>query len=294
MSSKRLIPDESLVAKAEKAFFRRQRKAEESFGVYRKLVIAQTTSSDVVRVCQDGGVVTTLLMFALEKGMIDGALVTGVDSEKPFYPVPKLATTPTEVLEAASSKYTCSQNPLTLLTEAKKLGKSKLALVGTPCQIQALRRLQLAESSKVDVVQLSVGLMCSGCFNHELVTELIQKKLNIKLDSIVKMNIKSKLLITANSGITQFPLSEIKPYKRKNCEVCRDFSSELADVSVGGLGLEDWTFAVLRSEKGEELFTNAVKAGFLRTKPINSDDGTLKLLVKLSRKKSERNAEVKK
>jgi coenzyme F420 hydrogenase subunit beta len=287
MDSETAIGEEQFTTKAESGFFGRQRKPDEAFGVYRRFAIAQTTSPEVARVCQDGGVATTLLLFALGKGIIDAALVAGALPEDKFHPVPRLVSTTEEILEAAGSKYTCSQNPITLASEAAKQGKTKVAFVGTPCQVQALRRLQLADPSKLGFVKFSAGLMCSGCFTKELITDLVQKKLGIDPGSIVKMNIKGKLLITTTAGVTEVPLSEANLYKREGCGACHDFSSELADVSIGGLGLDGWTFTVIRSEKGEELFTNATEAGFLRTRPVGAEDSALRLLVRLSRKKHE-------
>lgn len=280
--------EDPFTSKAETIVFGRQRKIDEPFGVYRRLVIAQTTRPEIAHVCQDGGVVTALLLFALEKGIIDAALVTGKHPEKPFYPVPRLATTPEEILEAAGSKYTCSQTPLTLASEAAKRGKTRVALVGMPCQVRALRRMQVGDPSKLGFVNLSVGLMCSGCFRHELTTEFVHGKLGIDPRSIVKMNIKGKLLVTTNAGVTSVPLSEVNPYKQKGCLVCRDFSSELADVSVGGVGLDGWSFVVIRSEKGEELFSAAEKNGYLRTRAVAVDSRELSLLSKMSQKKKMR------
>jgi coenzyme F420 hydrogenase subunit beta len=67
--------------------------------------------------------------------------------------------------------------------------------------------------------------------------------------------------------------------------VCDDFSSELADISVGGLGLDGWTFAIIRTDKGEALFSSAEKTGFLKTKIVDTKTKALNLLIKFSKKK---------
>ena len=287
MHADRTCIEDTFTTEAETNIFGRKRAADESFGVYRRLAIGQTTNHEIARVCQDGGVVTALLLSAMQNGIVDAALVTSAHTEKSLYPVSKLAVTPAEVLEAAGSKYVCSKNTLSLAAEAERLGKNRVALVGLPCQIRAFRRMQMASPSKIACVKYSLGLMCSGCFSYELVTELIRKKLSIDALSIIKMNIKKRLLIVTNTGVKSIPLSEISSYKQKCVDGCCDFSSELADISVGGLGLNGWTFAAIRSEKGEGLFVNAERAGLLRTKSVISDDVALKLLVKLSLKKRE-------
>jgi len=266
--------------------FGRSRKPEEAFGVYRRLVIAQATDGKILKACQDGGVATALLAYALKIGQIDSAVVTEASKEKPFYPIPKLASTFAEVLESAGTKYTCSPNTL-LLTAACKQKKAKAAFVGTPCQIQAVRKMQAAGLTRqTGCLEFLVGLMCSGCFTYEgLMENFIHREKGVDLSEIKKMNIKGKLLVTTASGVIGVPLAEIKRYHQESCGACGDFSSEFADISVGGLGLDGWTLTVIRTEKGEELFSGAEQAGFLRVKNVDAEANAFNLLVRLSEKK---------
>jgi coenzyme F420 hydrogenase subunit beta len=98
------------------------------------------------------------------------------------------------------------------------------------------------------------------------------------------MNIKGKILVTTKYGIETISLADAKKHVRKNCRFCEDFSSEFADISAGGLGLDRWTFAIVRTGIGEELFSEALKAGSIRTKEPN--EGALGLLCKLSERKA--------
>ena len=271
----------------EKFVFGRERKPEEEFGIYRRLVIAQANDRDTLRVCQDGGVVTALLSFALKNGMIDGAALSGVSEDKPFYPVPRLVMTPQEVLECAGTKYSYSPN-LLAFQEGVKLKKKSLALVGTPCQIHAIRKIQMVPLRKyANPLQFTIGLMCTESFTYEgLIEKQIREALGMDLHDVQKINIKAKVVVTTKSGeVKTVPLVDAKQYTRKSCTFCPDFSAELADVSAGGLGLSGWTFTVLRTKRGEELFESAERAGLLKTRPIEEEERTLGLLVKLSKKK---------
>jgi coenzyme F420 hydrogenase subunit beta len=274
------------LSKAENFVFGRERRPKEEFGVYRRLVIAQANDDRILKVCQDGGVATALLLFALEKRLIDGAIVAGFSREKPFHPSPKLAAAPEEILERAGTKYSYSPN-LLALTDVIKQKKIDVAFVGTPCQIRAIRKMQMAGLKKYTApVKFLIGLMCSECFSYKgLMEEYIHGKLGIDLSEIRKMNIKGKMLVTTESGVQTISLAETKQYARRNCHVCDDFSSELADISVGGLGLEGWTFVIIRSEKGEELFSSAEKAGVIKTRNVNEEANALNLLHRLSVKK---------
>jgi coenzyme F420 hydrogenase subunit beta len=267
--------------------FGRERKPREEFGVYKSLILAQTTDESIMMSCQDGGVVSTLVTFALENGIIDGALLSGLNTEKPFYPIPVLATTPKEVLECAGTRYTYSPN-LLAVQEAFKQKKQNLAFVGTPCQIQAIRKIEAVKLRKyVGGIKFIIGLMCTESFTYEgLMVKQIQEKLGINLKHVKKINIKGKVIVSTNSGdIKTISLAEAKQYTRKSCLLCTDFSAELADISTGGLGLSNWTLTIIRTERGEELFKKAEKAGLIKTRPFEEEKNAFNLLIKLSRKK---------
>jgi len=267
--------------------FGRERKPNEEFGIYRRILVARAKDKAVLRVCQDGGIVSALLVFALEKGIIDGAVVSGVSEAKPFYPVPKLALSQKEVLECAGTRYSYSPN-LIAFREGVELKKRNLAFVGTPCQIQAIRKMQMLPLKKyAKALNFTIGLMCTEAFTYEgLMEKKIQGALGIDLRDVKKINIKGKVLVAMKSGeVKEIPLKEAKEYAQKSCALCPDFSAELADISAGGLGLTDWTCTILRTEKGEELFERAEKEGLLETKPVKQEKNALGLLVKLSRRK---------
>jgi len=271
----------------ERSVFGRERKPEEDFGIYRRMVIAQARDERILQVCQDGGAVTALLMFALENGMLDGAIVSGTSEDRPFYPAPKLATTPQMVLECAGTRYSYSPN-LLAFQEGVEQKKRSLAFVGTPCQIQALRKIEMFPLKKyANPLQFTIGLMCTESFTYEgLMEKHIQGELGINLHDIKKINIKAKVLVTTKSGETKIiPLPEAKKYARKGCALCTDFSSELADISAGGLGLDRWTFIVIRTEKGKEIFERAERKGLFRTKPVEEERRAFGLLINLSNRK---------
>lgn len=273
--------------RAEEFVFGRCRREDEDFGIYRRLVLVQANDETILKKGQDGGVVTALLIYALQSGLVEGVALSGVAAEKPLYPIPKLATTPNEVLENAGTRYSYSPNILAL-QEGVRQGKKSLAFVGTSCQIHAIRKLQMFPLKKYSSpLQFTVGLMCTESFAYDgLFEKHLNKNMGINLNDIAKVNIKGRIIVSLKSGEEKIiPLSEAKQYTRESCSHCSDFSAELADISAGGLGLSRWTFIILRTEKGERIFDEAVKAGMLRTKPVAQETFAQTLLVKLSNKK---------
>jgi len=277
------------MTEAEEHVFGRRREESEGFGVYRRLTLARTLDKEMLRTCQDGGVVSSLLAHTLQKGIIDGAAISGQTADRPLYPIPKLATSRVEVLRSAGTRYSYSPNLLALQEGVKQ--KKRLAFVGTPCQIHALRRIQMLPLKKyVNSLQFAVGLMCTESFTYDgLVKQHLEKDLKVNLQDVKKMNIKGKILVSLTSGETKsIPLSEAKQYTRASCERCTDFSAELADISTGGLGLSGWTFTILRTKTGEKIFDEAVASEALETRSVDEEPFARSLLRKLSAKKQRR------
>jgi len=271
----------------EKLVFDRERQPSEDFGIHRRLVVAQAIDVNILRSCQDGGVASALLLYCLNNGVIDSAIVSGTNREKPWFPVPRLISTSEEVLQCAGTRYTYSPN-LLALQEAVQQRKKSIAFVSTPCQIQSIRKIEAFPLKKYSgIIKFTIGLMCTESFTYEgLMKKHIEGVLGVNLNDVKKMNIKGKVLITTGSGeIKTISLQEAKQYTRQGCLPCADFSAELADISTGGLGLSGWTFTIIRTRKGEEIFNSAEKAGAIRTRPIEEEKFALDLLVKLSKKK---------
>ncbi|MEM2464732.1 MAG: Coenzyme F420 hydrogenase/dehydrogenase, beta subunit C-terminal domain [Candidatus Bathyarchaeia archaeon] len=276
------------ITSLEQFVFGREKRAEEEFGVFKRVLVAQTRDENIMRVCQDGGVVTSILVSMLEDGVIQGAAISGRDNMNPLKAIPTLALSREDFIQCSGTRYTYSPNLLAFRSGIqKKIGK--MAFVGTPCQICAIRRIQALPLKKyADALKFTIGLFCSESFIHDgLVKGLLQEKLGIKPEDVEKVNIKGKFLIKTRDGqVKTVPLKEAKEYACRFCNACPDFSAELADISVGGLGLEGWTLTIIRTDMGDEIFRRVESKGILRTKPLE-DNKTIELLVKMSRKKRE-------
>ena len=75
-------------------------------GDYLRITSAQTTNEEVKRICTDGGVVTSLLLYLLDRNLINGALVSKKIGR--FVRRPTIATTSEELIEAAGSTFSGS------------------------------------------------------------------------------------------------------------------------------------------------------------------------------------------
>ena len=79
-------------------FGRTRAESERWTGIFRSTYSAYATRAHVSKAASAGGAATTLLVSALERGIIDAALVIGRDEARPWVPVPRLVTTAEDIV----------------------------------------------------------------------------------------------------------------------------------------------------------------------------------------------------
>jgi coenzyme F420 hydrogenase subunit beta len=270
----------------DETLFGRTRSPEEVIGPYQEIYLARATEPETLMAGQDGGVVSALLIWGLETGQIDGAATSVLSSERQWDCEPAIVTDREGVLAAAGSRYTYSANPLALL-QAAELGLSKVALVGMGCQTSITGAMQARRVNKWrKKIAWTFGLLCSKSFTYDgLMGEIAQEELGLDLDHLARVNIKGRLLFYTDTGDEiVYPLKESHRFTRPGCLHCPDFAAEHADISFGGLGQGDgWTLSIVRTERGREIWDDAIAAGLLESKrAADADPDAVALMFKLA------------
>ena len=264
--------------------FARERTDDEVYGIG-DVLLAKSTDASILNNGQDGGVVSTLLIYALENDVIDAALVSGLEGDGTTWRAePRVATTRQDVLDTAKSRYTYSPN-LLAYPKAVEGGAERIALVGMGCMASAPGAMQSRKAGKIARrLGFTIGLLCSKTFDDAIFEELFEAKYNIKRADIKKMNIKGVFQIWTNDGeFHEVPLKEAHAFTREGCTHCPDFAAEHADISTGGIGaFGDWTLVIVRTDKGRELMSALKEKGLIETRPGDDDPGAVALLHKLA------------
>ncbi len=262
-----------------------------SIGGYMSRYFARSSDNDLINNSQNYGVATSILNQLLEESIVDSCIVIVADEK--YNASTGIARNLDALKQSSKSKYlwypVLKDLQKFLLDDSIK----SLAIVGVPCVVQAVRRIQ--EADLVDIgeakekIKFVLGLFCFEIFKKELLTEYLAKEKGISPRKIRKMNVGGKFLeITLDNGETQkIDIKETKPYVRKGCSHCRDFTAEWADISVGNVGSpKDYGVVVTRTELGERVFQTMMEKKTITTAEFSPE--TFAIAEKLSGFKKKR------
>ncbi len=266
---------------------------DEGFGPYNYGVYARATDKATVEQGQDGGVCTALLLHGMKNGTINAAVAGEEHADNPQMGSSMLQTTPEEVIKGARSRYTYQPNTLALV-EAMKKDLSPLAVVGVPCQVNGVRQQQFS-SIRLDVaewyqdnISLVIGLLCSEAFTEEGIDWLAQD-LDVPKKDIMNINIKGRVEIKLRDGREEVKsLKAFGKYARPACLYCMDYSADNADIALGGIGMDKWTFTIIRTEAGHKAFQALIDDGWVETKEFEEAPLGKDLVIRLSEYKRNR------
>lgn len=265
---------------------------DEGYAPYSYAVYARTTRPDILEHAQDGGMVSTLLIHGLESGTLQGAILGDVMPENSQIGRHKLAMSEADVLSCAASRYTYSPNTLALI-EAMRRDVKPVAVVGVPCQIDGVR-LQQNSSIRSSMstwyrsnIALTIGLFCSEAFTHESIAKL-GEMIDTPPERIANINIKGKVVVRLDDGtVVNASLKRYREWARPACLYCLDYSAEHADIGAGGIGIDGWTYTLIRTEAGHRALQGAIDTGLIETRPLEDEPRGEFLLNRLSSVKKE-------
>jgi coenzyme F420 hydrogenase subunit beta len=244
----------------------------EELGYYRKIFLAQAADPKIRKQSGGGGVVTSLLTFGIENKVFDSAIVSAAEPESPLKPRASVALVPDDILSAVGTKFFPSTVAKAFGSAVHGYGKTKIAFVGVPCHVLALRKIESWQHKIGSSLKINIGLFCFGTFSMAPLLEYLEKEYKIKPSDIKKMRLSNQFVIHTKKNVIRIPIDEIRNHVMPSCQACTDFTAELADISVGtAYPLQDWSTVILRTKSGEDFFYEAVEKGVLSIQPIEAE-----------------------
>jgi coenzyme F420 hydrogenase subunit beta len=203
------------------------------------------------------GIATRLGERLLETGAVDAVLTVVADPADRWRPVPAIITRP-EGMAAARGMRMGFAPLLALLEPARAAGHRRLAVIGIPCQVHALRKLEAELGLEALYV---IGTPCSDNTTtarfHEFLALLDSRPETI---SYLEFRADYRVELRHDDGrartipFLRLPISKLPAdFFPLTCRTCVDYANALADVTVGYMGGEGRQWLIVRNARGEAL-----------------------------------------
>ena len=245
-------------------------------GLFKQIKIVRASSPDLRKKGQTSGVVSALMQFALREGFIHGAVLTHRTPD--HLPRGRVIRSHDQILSCAGSSYVAGPT-LQALNQGPWEDTERIGVVGTPCQVLAMRKMRLSplkRNALTERVTLIVGLFCTWALTYQPFMSYLKTRVNgarIRKMDITPPPERLLKVITGDDRIWDVPVDEIRPFIRKTCGICLDMTSELSDLSVGTVeGTQGWNTVMTRSDLGEEILSRAEAAGIVESQPLPEEN----------------------
>lgn len=235
-----------------------------------------------------GGALSAILIQALTSGFVDRVLHIMADPDNPTGNVTVCSTTPEEILAGAGSRYTAS-SPLSGIDDALSAG-GKMAFVGKPCDVSALRRLALQDPRVDQHVPLMLSFFCGGMPSHDGVRRLL-KAMDVAFEAVAAFRFRGQgwpgtaAATTHDGRVAKMSYADswgghLSKEVQFRCKICSDAVGGAADIACadawygGESGYPSFeeqdgrSLIVVRTMTGAEMFQKAVESGALSAEPL--------------------------
>lgn len=232
---------------------------EQHFGPFRRMLKASL--SPPREGAQWTGIATRIGERLLETRAADAVLAMTGDPEDRWKPVPILVTKPEDMARCRGMRM--GYAPLLALIEpAIAAGHKRLAVIGIPCQVYALRALE----AELGLEKLYViGTPCSDNTTtarfHDFLG-LVCAQLGRQPDDVTYLEFRADYHVETRyrdgthdeTPFLMLPLSKLPPdFFPLTCRTCVDYTNALSDLTVGYMGGEGEQWLIVRNTRGEEL-----------------------------------------
>jgi coenzyme F420 hydrogenase subunit beta len=203
------------------------------------------------------GITTRIAERLLEGGAVDAVLTMAPHPDDSWRPQPVLVTDPADL--AACRGMRMGYAPLlSLLEPARAAGHRRLAVIGIPCQVYALRALERSLGFERLYV---IGTPCSDNTTtarfHEFLALLAHDPATITyLEFRTDYHVELRFTDGRVKAIPflALPLSKLPPdFFPMTCRTCVDYTNVLADLTVGYMGGHGAQWLLVRNARGEEM-----------------------------------------
>ncbi len=203
------------------------------------------------------GIATRIAELLLANGRVDAVLAVAPDPQDRWKPRPVIVTRARDMAQCRGMRMGYAPT-LALLEPARAAGHRRIAMIGVPCQVHALRAIE----ERLGLEKLYViGTPCSDNTTtenfHRFLARLSDRPETI---SYVEFRADYRVELRFDDGrrrtipFLQLPLADLPAdFFPLPCRTCVDYTNVLADITVGYMGGEGEQWLIVRNGRGAEL-----------------------------------------
>jgi coenzyme F420 hydrogenase subunit beta len=218
-------------------------------------------------------VIRSILTAGRSAGLLDGVVMLDLDPWE-LKPVARVASTVEDIVDSVGLQYLWAPVFDALNEAIFDRRMENVAVVGTPCAAQAIRKLRNSTNPRLrpyqDAIRLSIAVFCTGIYKPEMIEEVLVKRMNVPRDHVKRLEISPDRewmrAVLWDGSVRTIPRQEAEGYTRSGCGSCDDYLGESADLAVGTLGApKDASTVIIRTRMGDVFIRNAVQMNLLET-----------------------------
>lgn len=228
---------------------------ERFFGPYQSMHRAWAkTPSDGA---QWSGLTTRIAEKLLETNAVEAVLTVVPDADDRWKPVPALITKAGEMARARGMRMGYAPL-LALLEPARDQGIRRIAVIGIPCQIYALRAIE--EELGFDALYV-IGTPCSDNTTTKNFRDFLGR-LTDRPDEVSYLEFRADYQVEMRFDdgaqkevpFLKLPISDLPPdFFPLTCRTCVDYTNSLADITVGYMAGQGEQWLIVRNARGQAL-----------------------------------------
>lgn len=259
------------------------------WGPWRRVMTGHAVDESVRFHGSSGGIISALLIHALNGGLVDRVVHVLADPSNPTDNIMTCSTTPAEVLAGAGSRYTAS-SPLEQIEHELSRGGA-MAFVGKPCDVSALRRLATIDPRVDAHVKMAMSFFCGGMPSRNGVDRIVAA-MGVERADVAAFRYRGQGWPGTAAAITHAGTTIEMSYSESwgdflskevqfRCKICPDAVGGAADIACADAWYGDAngypefderdgrSLIVSRTERGDRLLKDAVASGSIVTEPVD-------------------------
>ncbi len=203
------------------------------------------------------GIVTGIAARLLETGAVQAVLTIAPDPTDSWKPMPVIVTEASALAQVRGMRMGYAPL-LALLEPARARGFTRIAIIGIPCQVHALRRLEAELRFEALYV---IGTPCSDnttTENFHLFLNLLDERpetityLEFRADYHVELRFRDGRV--REIPFLQLPISKLPAdFFPLTCRTCVDYTNAASDITVGYMGGGGQQWLLVRNARGQEM-----------------------------------------